>query len=125
MLSYDAAFSGFSVDDLAAARDFYRDLLGVDTVAQMDNGLLRLRLAGGQEAIVYPKPDHVPASFTILNFAVSDIERAVDELTSSGIQMLRYEGFGQDERGISRNPGGPPIAWFEDPAGNVLAVLEG
>jgi len=125
VLSYDAAFSGFSVDDLAAARDFYRDLLGVDTVAQMDNGLLRLRLAGGQEAIVYPKPDHVPASFTILNFAVSDIERAVDELTSSGIQMLRYEGFGQDERGISRNPGGPPIAWFEDPAGNVLAVLEG
>ena len=124
MLDHVAAFGGFSVDDIPVARDFYRDVLGVDVVAQM-GGLLRLRLAGGSEAIVYPKPDHVPASFTILNFAVSDIERAVDELTSSGIQMLRYEGFGQDERGISRNPGGPPIAWFEDPAGNVLAVLEG
>jgi catechol 2,3-dioxygenase-like lactoylglutathione lyase family enzyme len=125
MLSHDAAFSGFSVDDIAAARDFYRDLLGVDVVAQMDNGLLRLRLAGGQEAIVYPKPDHVPATFTILNFVVPDIERAVDELAAGGVETIRYEGFSQDERGISRNPGGPPIAWFNDPAGNVLAVLEG
>ena len=124
MLSHDAAFSGFSVDDIAAARAFYRDLLGVDVVAQMDNGLLRLRLAGGQEAVVYPKADHAPATFTILNFAVPDIERAVDELAAAGIETLRYEGFAQDERGISRNQGGPPIAWFTDPAGNILAVLE-
>ncbi len=124
MLVHETAFSSFSVDDVAKARDFYRDVLGVDVVAEM-GGLLRLRLAGGQQALVYPKPDHVPAAFTILNFVVSDVERAVAELADAGVQMLRYEGFGQDERGISRNPGGPPIAWFEDPAGNILAVLEG
>jgi predicted enzyme related to lactoylglutathione lyase len=84
-----------------------------------------MRLAGDQEAIVYAKADHAPATFTILNFAVADIERAVEELVAAGIEMLRYDGFGQDERGISRNPGGPPIAWFSDPAGNILAVLEG
>jgi catechol 2,3-dioxygenase-like lactoylglutathione lyase family enzyme len=123
MLTYRAAFSGFSVDDIAVARDFYRDVLGVD-VEELDNGLLRLGLAGGGEAIIYPKPDHAPAAFTILNFLVPDIERAVDELAAAGIETIRYEGFGQDERGISRNPGGPPIAWINDPAGNILAVLE-
>jgi catechol 2,3-dioxygenase-like lactoylglutathione lyase family enzyme len=124
MLTHDAAFSGFSVDDIAAARDFYRDTLGVD-VEELPNGLLQLHLAGGHEAIVYPKPDHVPAVFTILNFSVADIERAVDELTAAGVETLRYEGFDQDERGISRQRGGPPIAWFTDPAGNILAVLQG
>jgi predicted enzyme related to lactoylglutathione lyase len=123
MLDHVAAFSGFSVDDIAAARDFYRDTLSVE-VEELDNGLLRLHLAGGHEAIVYPKPDHVPAVFTILNFVVLDIEKALDGLTAAGVEMLRYEGFGQDERGISRNPGGPPIAWLEDPAGNILAVLQ-
>jgi len=122
MLTYRAAFSGFSVDDIAVARDFYRGVLGVD-VEELDNGLLRLGLAGGGEAIIYPKPDHAPAAFTVLNFSVPDIELAVDELAAAGIATLRYEGFGQDERGISRNPGGPPIAWFNDPAGNILAVL--
>jgi catechol 2,3-dioxygenase-like lactoylglutathione lyase family enzyme len=122
VLTHETAFSGFSVDDIAAARDFYRGTLGVE-VEEMDNGLLRLHLAGGHEAIVYPKADHAPAAFTILNFAVSDIERAVDELTAAGVETIRYDGFGQDERGISRNPGGPPIAWFNDPAGNILAVL--
>jgi catechol 2,3-dioxygenase-like lactoylglutathione lyase family enzyme len=122
VLTHETAFSGFSVDDIGAARDFYRDTLGVEVV-EMDNGLLRLHLAGGHDAIVYPKADHVPAAFTILNFAVSDIERAVDELTAAGVETIRYDGFGQDERGISRNPGGPPIAWFNDPAGNILAVL--
>src|SRR3981081_4384115 len=117
MLGYRRAFSGFSVDDIAAARDFYRDILGVN-LDELDNGLLALHLAGGHEAIVYPKPDHRPAVFTILNFAVEDIERAVDELNAAGVEMLRYDGFGQDQRGISRNPGGPPIAWFTDPAGN-------
>jgi predicted enzyme related to lactoylglutathione lyase len=123
VLTHTRAFSGFSVDEIPAARDFYRDVVGVE-VQEMDNGLLALHLAGGHEAIVYPKPDHHPAAFTILNFAVSDIEKAVDELTEAGVETIRYEGFGQDERGISRNPGGPPIAWFTDPAGNILAVLE-
>jgi predicted enzyme related to lactoylglutathione lyase len=123
MLTHDSAFSGFSVDDVAAARDFYRGTMGVE-VEELDNGLLRLHLAGGGKAIVYPKPDHVPAVFTILNFVVADIEHAVDELTAAGVEMIRYDGFGQDERGISRNPGGPPIAWLSDPAGNILAVLE-
>jgi predicted enzyme related to lactoylglutathione lyase len=123
MLTHQRAFSGFSVDDTEAARAFYGETLGVE-VEVMDNGLLALHLAGGHEAIVYPKPDHRPAVFTILNFAVADIEQAVDELSASGVETLRYEGFGQDEKGISRNPGGPPIAWFTDPAGNILAVLE-
>lgn len=123
MLSSRRAFSGFSVDDIHAARDFYSGQLGVE-VQDMDNGLLTLHLADGYEVIVYPKPDHTPAVFTILNFAVEDIELAVDELAAAGIGTIRYEGFDQDERGISRNPGGPPIAWFNDPAGNVLAVLE-
>jgi catechol 2,3-dioxygenase-like lactoylglutathione lyase family enzyme len=124
MLTHESAFSGFSVDDIAAARDFYRDTLGVE-VDEAGNGLLHLHLAGGHEAIVYPKPGHVPAAFTILNFVVADIERAVDELTAAGVEMIRYEGFDQDRRGISRNPAGPPIAWFTDPARNILAVLEG
>jgi len=117
------AFSGFSVGDIPAAEAFYGDTLGID-VERMPNGLLTLHLAGGRDTIVYPKPDHLPAVFTILNFAVSDIERAVDGLAANGVQLLRYEDMGQDERGISRNPGGPPIAWFNDPAGNILAVLE-
>jgi predicted enzyme related to lactoylglutathione lyase len=123
MLTHMRAFSAFSVDDIAAARAFYGDTLGVQVEA-LDNGLLVLQLAGGHEAIVYPKPDHRPATFTILNFAVADIEQAVDELTAAGVPMIRYERLGQDERGISRNAGGPPIAWFNDPARNILAVLQ-
>jgi predicted enzyme related to lactoylglutathione lyase len=123
VLTTRRVFSGFSVDDIVAARDFYSGQLGVE-VQDMDNGLLTLHLADDYEVIVYPKPDHTPAVFTILNFAVADIERAVDELSAAGIETIRYEGFEQDERGISRNPGGPPIAWFNDPAGNVLAALE-
>ncbi len=124
MLSSRRAFSGFSVDDIAAARDFYSGQLGVE-VQDMDNGLLTLHLADDYEVLVYPRPDHTPAAFTILNFAVEDIERAVDELSAAGVETIRYEGFDQDDRGISRSPGGPPIAWFSDPAGNILAVLEG
>ncbi len=123
MLTYEEAFSGFSVDDIVAAHDFYSETLSVE-VEDLENGLLRLHLAGGNELIVYPKPDHVPAVFTVLNFAVPDIEQAVDELAAEGVETIRYEGLGQDERGISRNPGGPPIAWFNDPAGNILAVLQ-
>jgi predicted enzyme related to lactoylglutathione lyase len=123
MLTHQAAFSGFSVDDIVAARDFYSETLSVE-VEELENGLLRLHLGDDHEVIVYPKPDHTPAVFTILNFAVADIEQAVDELAAEGVQMIRYEDFGQDERGISRQPGGPPIAWFNDPAGNILAILE-
>jgi catechol 2,3-dioxygenase-like lactoylglutathione lyase family enzyme len=123
MLEHRRAFSGFSVGNIAAAHDFYAGQLGIE-VQELDNGLLRLHLADDYEVIVYPKNDHTPAVFTILNFSVEDIERAVDELSAAGVETIRYQGFDQDERGISRNPGGPPIAWFNDPAGNVLAVLE-
>jgi predicted enzyme related to lactoylglutathione lyase len=123
MRGLERAFSGFSVDDVPAARAFYAETLGVE-VQEMENGLLRLHLPGGHEVIVYPKPDHRPAVFTVLNFAVEDIEVAVEELTAKGVEMLRYEGFPQDAHGISRAPGGPPIAWFNDPAGNILAVLQ-
>jgi catechol 2,3-dioxygenase-like lactoylglutathione lyase family enzyme len=116
------AFSGFAVDDLAAARQFYGDTLGLQV--SEENGLLTLHIAGGRDVLVYPKPDHVPASFTILNFPVGDIDQAVDALAERGVDFLRYEGFGQDDKGISRASDGPPIAWFTDPAGNILAVLE-
>ena len=123
MFRYARAFSGFAVDDIAAAREFYGGTLGLD-VSEADMGLLMLHLTGGTEVIIYPKPNHTPASFTILNFPVDDIEEAVDELTRRGVRFERYEQFEQDEKGIARGNGGPQIAWFTDPAGNVLSVLE-
>jgi catechol 2,3-dioxygenase-like lactoylglutathione lyase family enzyme len=116
------AFSGFAVPDIAAARAFYGDTLGIK-VSEEDMGLLNLHLAEGKDVIVYPKPDHTPATYTILNFPVDDIDATVDELAAKGVQFLKYDGFGQDEKGIARGPEGPPIAWFTDPAGNVLSVL--
>lgn len=115
------AFSGFAVDDLEAARKFYGETLGLDTSEQ--HGLLTLHLAGGRDTLVYPKPDHLPASYTILNFQVDDIDAAVAELTGRGVRIERYQGMGQDEKGINR-AGGPYIAWFKDPAGNILSVLQ-
>ena len=124
MLRESKAFSGFSVDDLEAARSFYGDTLGLDvTVLDESMGLLALDLAGGARVMVYAKPTHQPAGFTILNFPVTDIDQAVDELAARGVSFERYDGFDQDERGISRGAG-PRIAWFTDPAGNVLSVLE-
>ena len=124
MLRESKAFSGFSVDDLDAARSFYGDTLGLDvTVLDESMGLLALDLAGGARVMVYAKPTHQPAGFTILNFPVTDVDQAVDELAARGVSFERYDGFDQDERGISRGPG-PRIAWFTDPAGNVLSVLE-
>jgi catechol 2,3-dioxygenase-like lactoylglutathione lyase family enzyme len=117
------AFSGFAVDDLDKAREFYGSVLGLD-VSTEEMGLLTLHLAGDRPTIVYPKPDFEPATYTILNFPVDDIDAAVDELIERGVAFELYEGFGQDERGVSRNEGGPPIAWFRDPAGNILSVLE-
>jgi predicted enzyme related to lactoylglutathione lyase len=116
------AFSGFSVDDLAAAREFYAGVLGLDVSDA--NGLLTLHLPGGREVLMYPKPNHAPATFTILNFPVPDIDAAVDDLSARGVRFERYDGFAQDDRGIQRDPNGPPIAWFTDPAGNILAVLQ-
>jgi catechol 2,3-dioxygenase-like lactoylglutathione lyase family enzyme len=116
------AFSGFAVDDLEAAQKFYGEVLGLD--ATEENGLLNLHLAGDRDTLVYPKPDHTPAAYTILNFPVPDLDAAVEELTRRGVTFERYDGFDQDERGIARGAEGPPIAWFTDPAGNILAVLE-
>jgi len=126
MLSDSKAFSGFSVGDLAAAKKFYEETLGLDVADEM-TGILRLNLAGGASVIAYEKENHAPASFTILSFPVENIDAAVDELAKKGVQFERYEGFDQDEKGIARPKSaeeGPPIAWFKDPAGNILAVLE-
>ena len=115
------AFSGFAVDDVEKARAFYGDTLGIET--SVENGLLTLHIAGDRPTLVYPKEDHEPAGFTILNFPVEDVEAAVDALTERGVEFEKYEGFGQDEKGIMRGQG-PDIAWFTDPAGNVLSVLK-
>ena len=122
MFATTEAFSGFAVDDIDAARTFYGETLGM-RVSDAEMGLLALHVAGSRDILIYPKPDHTPATYTILNFPVGDIDAAVDELTSRGVQFLRYDGFDQDEKGISRGMG-PQIAWFADPAGNVLAVLQ-
>jgi catechol 2,3-dioxygenase-like lactoylglutathione lyase family enzyme len=116
------AFSGFSTNDIPKARAFYADKLGLEVTEE--NGMLTLHLAGGGRVIIYPKENHEPASFTVLNFPVSDINAAVDRLTGAGVVMERYDDAGQDEHGIARAYP-PPIAWFKDPAGNVLSVLEG
>jgi catechol 2,3-dioxygenase-like lactoylglutathione lyase family enzyme len=124
MLKDSKAFSGFSVDDFEAARTFYGDTLGLDvTVYDESMGLLALDLTGGGTVMIYVKETHQPATFTVLNFPVADVEKTVDDLAGKGISFERYDGFDQDERGISRGPG-PLIAWFTDPAGNVLSVLE-
>jgi catechol 2,3-dioxygenase-like lactoylglutathione lyase family enzyme len=121
MFTNTKAFSGFAVDDIEAARAFYGDTLGVKT--SEENGILTLHIADDRPTIVYPRPGHTPAEYTILNFPVDDIEQAVDELAARGVEFERYEGFDQDDRGIMRGEG-PPIAWFKDPAGNVLSVLK-
>lgn len=124
MFTADRPCSGFAVPDLAAALTFYRDTLGL-TVREGEMGMLILELAPGNEVIVYPKPDHEPAVFTILNFGVDDVEAAVDDLNARGVVTKIYTDpdFGTDEKGIARGNGGPDIAWFRDPAGNVLSVL--
>jgi len=121
MFTDTKAFSGFAVDDVEKARAFYEGTLGLKTSEEY--GILTLHIAGDRPTIVYPRPNHVPAEYTILNFPVDDVEAAVDELTARGVEFERYEEFDQDERGIMRGEG-PPIAWFKDPAGNVLSVLK-
>jgi predicted enzyme related to lactoylglutathione lyase len=114
------AFSGFSVNDIAKAKDFYSKTLELEVTEE--NGMLSLHIAGGNPIIVYPKPNHEPATYTILNFPVKDIEQAVDELTRRGVHFEIYDEH-QDKKGISRGRG-PNIAWFKDPAGNILSVIE-
>lgn len=122
MLENSPAFSGYSVDDIADAKQFYGETLGVSV--SEEHGLLTLHLAGNRDTLIYPKgPQHVPATFTVLNFPVEDIEQAVDDLVARGVSFERYDGMDQDARGIAR-AGGPLIAWFKDPAGNILSVLE-
>jgi catechol 2,3-dioxygenase-like lactoylglutathione lyase family enzyme len=121
MFKNTKAFSGFAVDDVDKAREFYSETLGLEV--SEENGMLTLKIAGDRPTLVYPRPDHTPAEYTILNFPVDDIDQAVDDLTARGVQFEHYEGFEQDERGIMRGQG-PPIAWFKDPAGNVLSVIQ-
>ena len=123
MLADGESFSSFAVDDMDRAGAFYAETLGLNVEAIDEPGLLSLKLAGGHTVMLYPKPDFQPATYTVLNFVVDDVEAAVDELTSRGVAFEHYDGFGQDEKGIARG-NGPSIAWFKDPAGNILAVLE-
>lgn len=124
MLRDSEAFSSFSVDDVGRAKEFYAGTLDLEVsdVEGMGGSLMRLHLAGGRDVLVYEKDDHVPATFTILNFPVEDVDATVTELAGRGVAFQRYGGIEQDDRGIARGPG-PTIAWFQDPAGNVLAVL--
>jgi catechol 2,3-dioxygenase-like lactoylglutathione lyase family enzyme len=128
MLGNAKAFSGFAVDDLDKAREFYADTLGVKVeVLDADNGLMALHHPDDRDTLVYRKEDHVPATYTVLNFPVEDIDVAVDGLASRGVQFERYDGFPQDEKGVMRGRAinrGPDIAWFKDPAGNILSVLQ-
>jgi predicted enzyme related to lactoylglutathione lyase len=123
MFKNTQAFSGFSVDSIASARQFYGEILGIEYSTPMDQ--MQLHIAGGYKIFVYEKPNHIPATFTILNFPVEDIDKAVDELKARGVEFIIYneEHFKTDEKGIFRM-GGPLIAWFKDPAGNFLSVLQ-
>jgi len=124
MLANSKAYSGFAVDDVAQAKLFYTETLGL-RVSDVDiqNGLISLHVGGERSILVYQKPDFTPATYTILNFPVDDIDKTVDELSAGGLRFEMYEGLGQDEKGISRDLG-PSIAWFKDPAGNIMAVIE-
>jgi catechol 2,3-dioxygenase-like lactoylglutathione lyase family enzyme len=118
------AFSGFSVDDIPKAKAFYGETLGLD-VSEM-NGMLALKIANGSTVFVYPKPNHIPATYTVLNFPVANVEQAVDDLTRVGVRFEQYDmpDLKTDEKGIASDGEGPKIAWFKDPAGNILSVLE-
>ncbi|MBM7790584.1 VOC family protein [Tenggerimyces flavus] len=121
ILNGTRAYSGIAVDDLTAAKQFYERTLALTVIEEGD--LLNVTIAGGARVLIYPKPDHQPATFTVLNFPVDDIDTAVDGLTARGVRFKRFDGIEVDEKGISRGDG-PSIAWFTDPAGNVLSVLQ-
>jgi catechol 2,3-dioxygenase-like lactoylglutathione lyase family enzyme len=125
LLKDSPAFSGFAVNDLAEAKAFYSETLGLKVTSEA-MGLLKLHLAGGNNVLVYPKPGHVPATYTILNFPVDSVDQAVDTLSARGVNFEHYDmpSLKTDAKGICRGPEGPVIAWFKDPAGNILSVLE-
>jgi len=127
MLKDSPAFSGFSVSDTAKVKDFYADILGLNVTQDFDMDMLTLNLSTGGKVFIYPKGDqHQPATYTVLNFPVDNIDKVVDELAQKGVTFERYEGFDQDEKGIARSESpekGPDIAWFKDPDGNILSVL--
>jgi len=125
MFKHTKAFSGFSVDDTQKAKAFYSELLGLEVEELEMWGILSLHIEGGNQVLIYTKPNHIPATFTILNFPVKDIDKVVDKLTARGVKFEVYneENFKTDEKGIFRS-GGPLIAWFKDPAGNILSVIE-
>ena len=122
MLENSRAYSGFAVDDVEKANEFYGETLGLKTSVLEEGNLLQIDLAGDRPTLIYIKPDFTPATYTVLNFPVDDVEAAVNELTSRGVTFERYDGFEQDERGIDRSGPGGGIAWFTDPAGNILSV---
>jgi catechol 2,3-dioxygenase-like lactoylglutathione lyase family enzyme len=121
MLGQSHAYSGFSTNDIEAAKRFYSESLGLRVTEE--NGMLTLHLGGGGMVLIYPKEDHEAATYTCLNFPVADVDAAVDDLVARGISFERYDGLPQDERGVMRESG-PPIAWFTDPAGNILSVIQ-
>ena len=123
MLTHSKAFSSFSVNDLQKAKKFYSETLGV-TVKDNPMGLIELHFENGANVLVYPKPDHEAATYTVLNFPVDDIEKTVDGLSNKGVTFEQYKELQTDAKGISHNPQGPKIAWFKDPAGNILSVIE-
>ncbi len=125
MLKNSPFYAGIGVDDVAKAKSFYEDTLGANRVVEIGDGLLSLQAGNGYAVLIYERPGHVPAEHTVLNFPVDDVEAAVDGLTSRGVRFERYDGTDQDEKGISRAEGGPLIAWFKDPAGNILSVIDG
>lgn len=122
MLEDSKAYSGFAVDDLDKAREFYGETLGLKTSVRQEGVLLQIDLAGDRPTLIYLKPDFKPANYTILNFPVDDVEKTVDDLSARGVSFERYDGFDQDEKGIDRTGPNGGIAWFKDPAGNILAV---
>ncbi|MDX6589522.1 MAG: hypothetical protein QOI84_796 [Solirubrobacterales bacterium] len=124
MLADSKVNSGFAVDDVQKARDFYEGTLGLKTTTfDEEHGLIAINHTDGRDTFVYTKEDFVPATYTVLNFTVDDVDAAVDELAGKGVEFERYDGFEQDEKGISRSPG-PQVAWFKDPAGNIFSVLQ-
>ena len=124
MFANTKATNGFAVDDIEAAKRFYGETLGLGTTDLSEEfGVMSIQLAGGRDTLVYRKDDFTPATYTILNFEVDDVDSAVDDLAARGVTFERYDGFDQDDKGIARGPG-PSIAWFKDPAGNILSVLQ-
>lgn len=125
MLKNGEAFSSFSVNDIQEAKDFYQDILGIN-VEDNPMGVIELQLSGSNKVLIYPKPNHVPATFTVLNFPVDNIDEAADKLIAKGVKFELYQTdqIKTDGKGISRGNGGPNIAWFRDPAGNILSILE-